>query len=364
MRLFTLVSVMLIATPCLASAQSVLERVLGQIENSTNLGQVNGTFANIAETISPSRTETETVYEKDGVTYTQAEYDVLLAAEQALADAAAAAAAGSAVTITYQDRDGLGPLGAGYYVGDPTAAGSNPPPGGTWYDTLEEAATAAGITTEILVLAQVASALPLTYSYQVDGEGPTFTTPGEAIASATSTITESLITTFEETFTSTTTEFQVPGDPTIINGSINNILIGINGSTQQVLAGLASATEWVRPTFDFGDLSTTALGAVNTGEITLGVNSAVDEAKTTTANAISATLTQIGGSADAGAVVVNVAHNASMINGSINNVIAEVNGTIGNLSTTALGAVNTGTITSGVDATVAGIVGMSGQSGL
>lgn len=34
-----------------ASAQSVLERVLGQIDNATNLASVNGTFANIAENI-------------------------------------------------------------------------------------------------------------------------------------------------------------------------------------------------------------------------------------------------------------------------------------------------------------------------
>jgi hypothetical protein len=42
--------------------------------------------------------------------------------------------------------------------------------------------------------------------------------------------------------------------------------------------------------------------------------------------------------------------------------LAQVNGSIGDLSTTALGAVNTGTITSGVDAAVQGIVGMSGQT--
>jgi hypothetical protein len=41
----------------------------------------------------------------------------------------------------------------------------------------------------------------------------------------------------------------------------------------------------------------------------------------------------------------------------------EVNGTVGNLSTTALGAVNTGTITSGVDATINGIIGNSGVNG-
>jgi hypothetical protein len=91
------------------------------------------------------------------------------------------------------------------------------------------------------------------------------------------------------------------------------------------------------------------------------VNSAVDEASTSTTNAISAVMTQIGGSADTGALVLNVASNASAVNGSINNTMAQVNGSIGNLSTTALGAVNTGTIISGVDAAVAGIVGMSGQ---
>lgn len=39
-----------------------------------------------------------------------------------------------------------------------------------------------------------------------------------------------------------------------------------------------------------------------------------------------------------------------------------VNGTIGDLSTTTLGAVNTGTITSGVHGTVQGIVSQSSGS--
>ena len=45
---------------------------------------------------------------------------------------------------------------------------------------------------------------------------------------------------------------------------------------------------------------------------------------------------------------------------SVNNntgVLTQVNGTVGDLSTTALGAVNTGTIVSGVNAAVAGNVG-------
>ena len=81
--------------------------------------------------------------------------------------------------------------------------------------------------------------------------------------------------------------------------------------------------------------------------------------------AVSVMMTQISGSADTGALVLvlvlNVASNASSVNGSIENVMMAVNGSVGNLSTTVLGAVNTGTITSGVNAAVQGIVGMSGQ---
>jgi hypothetical protein len=148
---------------------------------------------------------------------------------------------------------------------------------------------------------------------------------------------------------------------TAIEGSINNTVTGVVEATAVALAGVTSATDSIVPTLDFGDMATTALGAVNTGDIVLGVNSAIDEAETTYTNAIYAALTQIGGSVDTGAVVINVASNMSAVDGSITNVMSQVNGTIGNLSTTALGAVNTGTIVSGVDAAVQGIVGISGQ---
>jgi hypothetical protein len=69
---------------------------------------------------------------------------------------------------------------------------------------------------------------------------------------------------------------------------------------------------------------------------------------------------QLGGSASTGALVLNIASNMTGINGSISNDLMEVNGKIGALSTTALGAVNTGTIVSGVDSAVQGIIGMSG----
>jgi hypothetical protein len=152
------------------------------------------------------------------------------------------------------------------------------------------------------------------------------------------------------------------GVPTTIDGSIKNIISGVTSVTQEVVAVAATASEITLPTIDLGDMATTALGAVNTGEITLGVNSAVDEASASTTRAISVAMTQIGGSADTGALVLNVASNASAINGSIGNTMLAVNGSIGNMGTTALGAVNTGAITSGVNAAVQGIVGMSGQA--
>jgi hypothetical protein len=111
------------------------------------------------------------------------------------------------------------------------------------------------------------------------------------------------------------------------------------------------------PTFDIGDIATTALGAVNTGDITVGVNAALSEAASSATSAITASLTLVGGSADTGTLMLNVAHNTSAIQGNVNNTLITVDGSVGDVTTTALGAVNTGTITNGVDAVVQGIVG-------
>jgi hypothetical protein len=147
-----------------------------------------------------------------------------------------------------------------------------------------------------------------------------------------------------------------------IDGSITNVVDGITAETQEAVAGSVTAVEWDMPTLSWGDMATTALGAVNTGEITLGVNQAVDEAKTSSTGAYSAVVDQLGGSADTGALVLNVASNMTEVSGAISNTMNEVNGTVGDLSTTALGAVNTGTITSGVNAAVTGIIGTSGTA--
>lgn len=149
--------------------------------------------------------------------------------------------------------------------------------------------------------------------------------------------------------------------PTVIDGSVTNVITGVTEATERALTTTATAIEFTVPTIDIGDIVTTALGAVNTGDITVGVNSAVDEAATSTTRAIQASLTVVGGSAETGTMMLNIAHNTSVIRGNVDNTLIAVNGSVGNISTTALGAVNTGTITNGVNAAVQGIVGMSGQ---
>ena len=147
-----------------------------------------------------------------------------------------------------------------------------------------------------------------------------------------------------------------------IDGSITNIVNGVTASSIAASISGLSPVEYVVQALDYGTMSTTTLGAVNTGEISLGVNQAVGEAKTTATGAYSAVVGQIGGSADTGALVLNVSSNMSGINGSINTALTAVNGTLGNMSTTTLGAVNTGSITSGIGSAIQGIVGLSGTN--
>ena len=291
-KLLATTAVALVAMASTASAQSVLERVLGQIDNATNLASVNGTFANIAENLGG-----------DTTAYMDANGDII-------SDDVYAAALASATStyITAISSTGTGTTAVYSFDGPGTAND-----------------VTAGTLAEATAAAQAAAGDDLAASY---------------------------------------TNVTVPGGG--IDGSITNIIDGITEATQTAVAGTGvSAIEYNMPTLNFGDMATTALGAVNTGDITLGVNSSVDNAKTSSTEAVSSVMAQLGGSADTGAIVLNVASNMTGVNGSITNTMSEVNGTVGALSTTALGAVNTGTIISGVNAAVTGITGASsGQSGL
>lgn len=360
MRLSVLASMALIATPSLVSAQSVLERVIGQIDNASNLGQVNGIYANIAESGGNSFTTSaliDTPYAPDG---SEQLYTVYVTADYfGVSDAGPV----QFLTVTYDMLGTSGTANIGSYPFNYTVATD-----GTVTIT-SNASTGAGF--EIFDPSVTAVKNSGLESFWVGGwggsnnsttayaDGADFYTDGSGgyfYLLPASALNLSFGLAPSDTELQTTTSYL----PTTIDGSITNIIASVTAA----VAGSATATEFVLPTVDLGDMATTALGAVNTGTITLGVNAAVDEAATTTTRAISAVMTQIGGSADTGALVLNVAHNASAVNGSILNTMTAVNGSIGATSTTALGAVNTGTIVSGVDAAVAGIVGMSGQSGL
>ena len=175
-----------------------------------------------------------------------------------------------------------------------------------------------------------------------------------------------------------------------INASITNILRGLDGPT--AVTAQTQATEAVDALI--GNLSTTALGAVNTGEIELiganfGFQEDIDQAIAGTSDAlrqrIDHTITQVGTTASQTMLAINSALNETNVNASVLNAMSGVNATIGRsgfenalsdtdfaavagmdadaiaaltggISTTALGAVNTGSIISGADNAVQGVI--------
>lgn len=395
-----------------ASAQSVLERVLGQIDGASNLAPVNGTYANIAESVSiPESTSVTSVPREREVARFVSEGDVILVnAFFGTVFQEFSASVGENGVLFFAD-DTVGSEGDPLTIGDPNlfnaplfegpngeltvnASNLGSPASKAIFENVSgfsdfslSKTTATGTT---LVPGDVVlvdrSGTDVLFVVGPDGTGATFdrgtlflgedfftlgaqllegldgtlTVSSETLPRSTSNVANfSTFVPLEATVPITTI---VPGLSTMIDGSVTNIITGVTTATAEAAVGVASATEFTLPTIDLGDIATTALGAVNTGDITLGVNSAVDEAATSTTNAIAAAMTQIGGSADTGALVLNVASNASAVQGSIQNTLLAVNGSVGDASTTALGAVNTGTIIAGVDAAVQGIVGMSGQS--
>ena len=316
-KLLASTAIAMIAMSGAASAQSVLERVLTKIDNSTNLASVNGTFANIAENLGG----TTTVY-YDATTNT-----TLTAEELAVALAAPTKADYTVIAATdYISADGASTITAAAYNNLSAADQAN--------------YSAAGAA-----------------AYYQDGNGNVILAAAYGTLAADATTQATALAAWEPV--------SIAGGLGV-NGSINNAIEGITASivtaSQVATAGGTTAYQFDLPTYDLGALSTTALGAVNTGTITLGVNSTVDDAKTSSTQAVSSVMTQLGGSANTGAIVLNVASNMTGVNGSINNTMNNVNGAMVSASTTALGAVNTGIITSGVNAAVQGIVGTSGQT--
>lgn len=286
-----------------ASAQSVLERVLQQTQQ---LNTVTGIFANTADNIGVGNPTLQYV-DGDGEILSEAQFNTEL--QDAIDDAI--------LTITFTDEGGAGE-DEDKWVFD-----------GVEYDTLEEARNAA--------VAAATAATRAAYSTQlIGGTGS-------------------------------------------IDGSITNVARRIDTATANVEDQVTTISA---VTANFGNMSSTVLGAVNTGEIGLGTNQVVEEALAGTSQAVRSTIQQLGTITDSTQLALNSALNTMNINGSISNTFEGVNANVaaiapdvleivasngaitlagvdqllGSMDTTVLGAVNTGTIVSGVNNQVDGVV--------
>jgi len=212
-------------------------------------------------------------------------------------------------------------------------------------------AIATGILNTVVVLDAVTGTPRLMLSDDVDAA----VTSGE-VTIANYDWAESVTTDFTRQLDSFFEDWNQSEVSTTIDGSVTNI---INATAEVAAAAAGTATALELPTVDAGNIATTTLGAVNTGEITVGVGSAVDDAATSTSRAISASMTVVGASTEAGTMMLNIASNTSIIRGNVENNVIAANGSFGNISTTTLGAVSTGTIANGINSTLQGIVGMA-----
>jgi hypothetical protein len=406
MRLIISLSLSMMVCATGASAQSILERVLSQIDGAGKMAPITGVFVNSAENVGSFGVESvlgqSTVYILEGAEVSEADY--LAAREEMVltelskvvytpgtvgyvydstsfvteaealaarnADVDAFVAAQSATIVYAPAVTTYAFLGQPYYTAEqfvvvypdslPSDADrisiSTPgyPYGGTTYGTEAAALAAVAVAAE----AAYSDILPPTAdSWSYAGVSGTEVDSAAAAEAAALTMFGNIASVTEGSGLVDTLV------QTGIDGSISNILSGLGDTTQAVTgeSGIGAVVQNL-PTMELGNMATTVLGAVNTGDIALGVNATLSEAQTRSSKALSGAVEQVGGSADRAALVLNVAANMTWIDGSISNSLTGVNSTVGTLSTTTLGAVNTGTITSGVNAAVQGIVGTSGQS--
>lgn len=285
-----------------ASAQSVLERVLQQTQQ---LNTVTGIFANTADNIGVGNPTLQYVA-GNGDILSETQFNTVL---QNAVDTQIAA-------ITFDD--------------DPAVPGENWVYDGVGYTSLEAARNAA--------VAAATADTRAAYSTQLIGGAGS------------------------------------------IDGSITNVARRIDTATANVENQVTAISA---VTANFGNMSSTVLGAVNTGEIGLGTNQVVEEALAGTSQAVRSTIQQVGTITGSTQLALNSALNTMNINGSISNtfegvnanvaaiapdvleIVASTNGAItlagvdqllGSMDTTVLGAVNTGTIVSGVNNQVDGVV--------
>lgn len=155
----------------------------------------------------------------------------------------------------------------------------------------------------------------------------------------------------------------------VIDGTISNTVYGVTipEITSEVYAAEALNAVSI---FEVGEEDALAIGGVSTGQIILdqiedisagietGSNVMLDQVATTMTNASSMQLGQLGGSFEIAVLVMNMSANEAAVRGRVENRIANVSASIGQITATAIGAVNTGAIQSGVSSIVSEITGL------
>ncbi len=112
-------------------------------------------------------------------------------------------------------------------------------------------------------------------------------------------------------------------------------------------------------TASLGDLSTTAIGAMQSGSMTGTVNAGgivdrVSTAATASTTSANASAEAFGGISNALAFQ-NIAVNSGDVNGSVQLKLADVNSTVGKIGTTAIGAMGSGSLTASITGNMGGV---------
>ncbi|MBI1172347.1 hypothetical protein GC209_13175 [bacterium] len=126
--------------------------------------------------------------------------------------------------------------------------------------------------------------------------------------------------------------------------------VGTNVYGQDLPAALLGVLDPL--TASLGDLSTTSIGAMQSGSITATVDaskivSSVQDNATASTTSAMASADTYGGIANTLAFQ-NIAVNSGDINGSVQLALADVNSTVGKVATTAIGAMGSGSLTANI----------------
>lgn len=171
---------------------------------------------------------------------------------------------------------------------------------------------------------------------------------------------------------SETTSTYTPGNSLTygIDGSITN-LIRNEGLPSARFDILAAELVHGLPTIDIKNIDALGIGAVNTGgilleqrsekiaEILAGTNAQLQQVVTETTKATHHHASPLGATADTSTLVLNMASSSEVVQARVENVLYHLSGTIAQITTTSIGAVNTSRIENGLNATIKNIVGPS-----